>query len=135
MLRVILGIVLFCLAFATSAQTNCPAPTLKLYHNDKELNGTASEDLSSLTIAIAPDAKCPTDTTFEIVRGMAYLIRGEQVLTQQVISGANVMLGHWMPRMKAGDKVSVVIDRMYLITGRVQKKPYSQRIFTRLTIK
>ena len=135
MLKFILGVVMLLTSLAASAQTGCVPASLKLHAGEQELSGTVNGVPASLAIVVQPDPKCTAGSKYEVVRGTAYLIRGEQVHLQQVFTGTHVQLSHWMPLANPGDKISVVVDRMYLVTGKDQKKPYAKQLFARLTIK
>ena len=133
----VLALLLLLAASTCFAQTDCGAPTLKLLGNDgKALGATVTKDnLINISNVLQSAPGCPAGTTYELVRGMAYIVRNNELKAKIMIEGDNLLLASWIQILEPGDRVTFKLTQMYAVSTDGNKKPYTRPVTSSITIK
>ena len=133
----VLALLLLLVTATCFAQSDCGAPTLKLLGNDgKALGATVTKDnLINISNVLQSAPDCPAGTSYEIVRGMAYIVRNNELKAKIRIEGDYLLLSSWIQTLEPGDRVTFKLTHLYAVNARGEKKPYTKPVTSYITIK
>ncbi|QIL74900.1 hypothetical protein [Hymenobacter sp. HDW8] len=108
-----------------SAQTACPVPQLKVFHNEQEISATGSPMVPTVTLKLTNDPACATPVSYQIKKAEMALIRGRRpVLPARLIQGSEVDMTSFAKYAQPGDRIYIEVLDMVATTAGSQAKPY-----------
>ncbi|SMB99186.1 hypothetical protein SAMN00120144_0057 [Hymenobacter roseosalivarius DSM 11622] len=109
------------------AQTACPAPKLKAFHNKQEIKTTGSAMVPTMTLALTNDPACATPVSYQIIKAEMTLIRGRRpLLPARTIQGSEVDLTSFAKLSQPGDRLYIEVHDAVATTAGGQPKPYKR---------
>lgn len=107
------------------AQTACPVPKLKAFHNKQEINTTGSAVVPTVTLKLTNDPACATLVSYQIKKADMALIRGRRpVLPMRSIQGSEVDMTSFAKHAQPGDRIYIEVLDIVATTAGSQPKPY-----------
>ncbi|MEJ8757192.1 hypothetical protein WG947_09315 [Pontibacter sp. H259] len=132
----LLILLLVLVAATCSAQTNC-APTLKFSSGTQELAAALPHDdlPPTISIKVLPNPNCQNGISYEIFRGMAYIVKNNQLVDEVPLNGSSAQITRWQYQLQAGDRISFKVTHMYAVNAKGEKKPITKSLTGSIEIK
>lgn len=92
------------------AQTACPPPQLKAFHQEQQVKTTGSALPPSITLTLTSDPACPSAATYQVKKAEMTLIRGRRpILPARNTQGAEVDLSDFAKFARPGDRLYIEV--------------------------
>ena len=125
----LLALLLSLLGAACFAQADCK-PTLKFSNSTQELPTAVQHDNlpAVIRVTVQPEPNCQNGITYEIFRGMAYIVKNNKLVEKIPMTGATAQITRWQYQLQAGDRISFKITHMYAVNAKGEKKPITRPV-------
>ncbi|MGY2132985.1 GldM family protein [Hymenobacter sp. HD11105] len=91
-----------------SAQTTCPPPQLKAFHNEQQIKTAGSAFSPDITLTLVSDPACATAASYQVKEAEMTLIRGSRpVLPARAYQGAAIDLTDFGKHAQPGDRLNI----------------------------
>ena len=112
MKKLLLVLALFSGGWA-SAQTMCPPPQLKAFHNEQQIRTAGSALTSAITLKLVSDPACPTAVSYQIKKAEMTLVRGRRpILPARTYQGVTIDLTDFAQHAQPGDRLYIEVLEM-----------------------
>jgi hypothetical protein len=89
-----------------SAQTACPPPELKAFHNEQQIKTAGSAFTPVITLTLANNPACPPAASYQVRKAQMTLMRGSRpVLPARDYQGADIDLTDFGKHAQPGDQL------------------------------